>query len=631
MNDRKQKILELLLSSKEPLTTTQISQKLNVTSRTIRSDLAQIESAVSTHGCRLMKKPHVGIWIEGSMADKNALFLSFNTEPLPTESYSKEYRVGSILAQILLSNSRVYPQYFAESFYVSRSTIDKDLQEVNKWLEGHHLQLSRKENQGLYVEGDERDIRNAISSLAAQLNRKKVPFMSVVQKYSSEDEQQIADLVRCWSKENKINLSEVNIKNLSFHILIMLIRIRQKKSYLNDHEFNLEQFNNWKNTEVTRLITSLEELLHERIPEDETYYLLMHITGMLLERSDFITNPMFDDLKELAKKIANEFIGNIEKIIPLGFDESENFKQSLFYHLLPTIYRLKYGLNLYNPLLNEIKMNYTSSFSIASIINSSFKKYLNVTAGEEEIAFIAIHISVVVESKNRQVTVAVVCPLGVGVSQLLRIKLQENFPDVHFINVSFEDQERINQADLVIYTSNVFPTSKPSVKVNPLLMDVDVQRIQKLIQNFEASGQNNFSYQTILYERYKTDKYTILKNLSQRLEMCGYVTSSFLDGVLKREMMGSTEVGNGIVLTHGFHEHVLKTQFAFCKCKVPILWNKEYVDFIVVLAIEKKDAKDVMKMSWLYKMLVDKKVIDEISKCEDEKSIYEILTRESHK
>ena len=82
--------------------------------------------------------------------------------------------------------------------------------------------------------------------------------------------------------------------------------------------------------------------------------------------------------------------------------------------------------------------------------------------------------------------------MGVGVSQLLRIKLQENFPDVHFINVSFEDQERINQADLVIYTSNVFPTSKPSVKVNPLLMDVDVQRIQKLIQNFEASGQNNF-------------------------------------------------------------------------------------------------------------------------------------------
>ena len=60
---------------------------------------------------------------------------------------------------------------------------------------------------------------------------------------------------------------------------------------------------------MTRLITSLEELLHERIPEDETYYLLMHITGMLLERSDFITNPMFDDLKELAKKIANEFIG----------------------------------------------------------------------------------------------------------------------------------------------------------------------------------------------------------------------------------------------------------------------------------------------------------------------------------
>ncbi|WP_297238276.1 BglG family transcription antiterminator [uncultured Faecalicoccus sp.] len=629
--DRKEKILEILLQSKDPVTTIEISKKLDVSSRTIRSDLNQIESLVLANGCRLMKKPHVGIWIEGSQENKNKLFLQSSMDMSSMQAYSKEYRISGILAQILLSNSRVYPQYFAETFYVSRSTIDKDLLEVEKWLSQHNLTLVRKENQGLYIDGNEKDIRNAISNLAGQLNRKNVPFMEVVHKHSNENEEKIKNLVTKWSQDNHIHLNEVNINNLTFHILIMMIRIHQQKTYLTDREFDSEQLKSLRNAEIDKLIELLEQNLHENIPEDERYYLVMHITGMLLERSDFISNPVFDDLKELAQKIAAEFIGNLEKIIPLGFAESENFKQSLFYHLLPTIYRLKYGLNLYNPLLNEIKMNYTSSFSIASIINSSFKKYLNVTAGEEEIAFIAIHISVVVESKTRHVTVAIVCPMGVGVSQLLRVKLQDNFPDVQFINVSYTDRERLEQADVVLYTSNDFKTNKPSLKVNPLLLDADVQRTQKLIQNFEISGKNNFSYQTIIYEREKVDKITVLQDLSNRLRMSGCVTSDFLDGVLKREKMGSTEVGNGIVLTHGFHEHVIKTQFAFCKCKYPILWNQEQVDFIVMLAIEKKDAKDVMKMNWLYKMLIDKKVIDEISNCEDEKSIYEILTRESHK
>ena len=629
--DRKEKILEILLQSKDPVTTIEISKKLDVSSRTIRSDLNQIESLVLANGCRLMKKPHVGIWIEGSQENKNKLFLQSSMDMSSMQAYSKEYRISGILAQILLSISRVYPQYFAETFYVSRSTIDKDLLEVEKWLSQHNLTLVRKENQGLYIDGNEKDIRNAISNLAGQLNRKNVPFMEVVHKHSNENEEKIKNLVTKWSQDNHIHLNEVNINNLTFHILIMMIRIHQQKTYLTDREFDSEQLKSLRNTEIDKLIELLEQNLHENIPEDERYYLVMHITGMLLERSDFISNPVFDDLKELAQKIAAEFIGNLEKIIPLGFAESENFKQSLFYHLLPTIYRLKYGLNLYNPLLNEIKMNYTSSFSIASIINSSFKKYLNVTAGEEEIAFIAIHISVVVESKTRHVTVAIVCPMGVGVSQLLRVKLQDNFPDVQFINVSYTDRERLEQADVVLYTSNDFKTNKPSLKVNPLLLDADVQRTQKLIQNFEISGKNNFSYQTIIYEREKVDKITVLQDLSNRLRMSGCVTSDFLDGVLKREKMGSTEVGNGIVLTHGFHEHVIKTQFAFCKCKYPILWNQEQVDFIVMLAIEKKDAKDVMKMNWLYKMLIDKKVIDEISNCEDEKSIYEILTRESHK
>ena len=76
----------------------------------------------------------------------------------------------SIILQILLGNSKIYPDKFADELYVSRSTIEKDLSAVSKWLEKHKLELSRNANNGLYVKGSDENIRNAVGSLAFDFN-----------------------------------------------------------------------------------------------------------------------------------------------------------------------------------------------------------------------------------------------------------------------------------------------------------------------------------------------------------------------------------------------------------------------------------------------------------------------------
>ena len=95
----------------------------------------------------------------------------------------------------------------------------------------------------------------------------------------------------------------------------------------------------------------------------------------------------------------------------LDLESNDQFKRSLMLHLLPTVYRLKYGLNLYNPLLNEIKTNYASYYYLALIINSSFKKYIGANASEGEIAYVALHLSVAVQQAKDHVQVAVFCLL----------------------------------------------------------------------------------------------------------------------------------------------------------------------------------------------------------------------------
>lgn len=626
---RQEELIWILLKSNEPLTTTELAKKLNVSSRTIRSDLEKIETEVLANHLRLERKPHIGVWIEGAQDEKDALFLNMTGNHDVPEQYSKEYRRGCILIQILLGTNKVYIDRFADMFFVSRSTIEKDLVDINKWLANHNLQLSKKPNAGLYVIGSEEDIRNAVCKLANDFNEKNISIESMMETYLDVDTKNVEDIVRKWNDKYEMHLNEVNMNNLAFHATVMLVRIKKNRA-LEEANSKLDtSFITYKD-EFNALISELSKYAHIKIPKEEMNYLLMHLFGMYLSNESFINNEFLSDLRKLAQDITDDFVKKSDAVMALDLNHNEQFKQSLILHLLPTVYRLKYGLNLYNPLLNEIKNNYAGSYSLASIINSSFENYLGVTASEDEIAYVAMHLSVVVEQSKEQIQIAIVCNMGVGVSRFLSMKLHENFPGVDFVHCAADDVEMIDASKYVLSTIKL-KTNKQYVLINPLLKDVDIQRIRTLIYGNASVNKSNFSLQTIMINHEHTDKLSVLREMSQRLRLCGAVTPMFLDGVLKREAMGSTEIGNGIVLTHGLHETVKRTQIAFYKLDHSIVWNTQEVNLIVMLAVAKDDAKNIMQMDWLYKMLINDNIILQINKCKNEREIYEILINASKK
>ena len=628
--NRQENLIQILLKAEKPLTTQELAEQLNVSSRTIRSDLEKIESEILVHSMKLEKKPRVGIWIEGTQDEKDALFLDVKGEHDLVESYSKEYRRGCILVQILLSKNKIYPYKLQNNLYVSKSTIEKDLQEISKWLEKYDLSLMKKPSIGLYVSGDEENIRNAVAALAGELSEKNQSIESLMETYLDIDVKEIEDIIHNWNDNYNMHLNEVNINNLAFHASVMLMRIGKNKALLIENSKALDSETFSYKEEFDILINELSTYGNCEIPKDEADYLLMHLLGMYLNESSFLENDFLNDLRKIAENIAEDFILKSDKIMSLDLESNDQFKRSLMLHLLPTVYRLKYGLNLYNPLLNEIKTNYASYYYLALIINSSFKKYIGVNASEGEIAYVALHLSVAVQQAKDHVQVAVVCSLGVGVSRLLSVKLQENFQDVTFIHCSMNDEEQLEKCKYIISTVEL-NTDKPYVQVNPLLMEVDVQKIRTLLRKNPSINKTNFSMQTVKVFHEQIDKIQVLQEMSNYLRMCGAVTPRFFEGVLKRENMGSTEVGDGIILTHGFHEDVKRTQIAFCKLDYPIVWNTQEVDFIVMLAVAKTDAKNVMQMNWLYKMLSNMEIVNKIRECKKDREIYETLIEASKK
>ena len=207
---RQEELIRILLKSEKPLTTTELAKQLSVSSRTIRSDLEKIESELLVHHLCLEKKPHVGVWIQGAKEDKIALFLNVDQQNDTANTYSKDYRIDCILVQILLGNSKIYPDKFADELYVSRSTIEKDLSVVSQWLRKHQLELAKNANNGLYVKGNEEDIRNAVGSLANDLNTRNLSIESFLETYLNVDFKKIEDIVSEWNEKYGMNLNIIN-------------------------------------------------------------------------------------------------------------------------------------------------------------------------------------------------------------------------------------------------------------------------------------------------------------------------------------------------------------------------------------------------------------------------------------
>lgn len=628
--NRRQEIVNILLESKEPVTISEIARRLQVSDRTIRSDLVTMDPIIRKHELELLKKPRVGIQILGDKQHKQQLLIDFYQKQNPImDACSKEKREVRILAKLLEGKSRLYVDYFARTLYTSKSSIEKDLVHITQWLKEHKLYLIRKENQGLYIDGSEMDIRNAYAIVLSSMKEDGISLQDLIKEYTGVSIEKIEHIITACESEQQLYLGESNVKNLAFHIAITIKRIQDHKIIQIMRE-GTSSVNYQENAFIKTLINRLETMANLHFPEQEIDYIVLHLTGMTLDYDQLnIFDSRIPQLRLLADTIADEFITNVEQIVCLGLANNASFRESLITHLLPTIYRLKSDLNLYNPLLKEIKENYAAIFALAGIVNTTFKKTLGIEAGEGEIAFIALHLSIAIEHAKSRRNIAIVCPMGRGISRFLLIKLEENFPGINFLNYSKKEleQDTSSLVDMVISTIEL-ETDKPYVVIRPILSKEDIRNIQLLISQGDFHNKKYFSLQSILMVHTGKTKEKLLADIAHRLQSGGYVDPTFYNGLLEREKMGSTEIGNGIVLTHGFHEAVIRSQIVFAHLKHPVLWNSEPIYFVVVMAIAAGDARHVAQMDWLYKTLNNSRVMNQIQTCETAIEVYEILVKE---
>lgn len=612
-------ILKILYNRTSPITISELGRITQVSNRTIRNDLNDIDELFKEKDISFIKrKPGVGIWIEINKEQEDKFKEIIYSKVSYIQPYYPKERKKYILSKLLGAKKPITMEELGNKLFVSRITILKDLNQIEKDISKYKVSILRKQNYGVEIKGEEKDIRRLMGDII-----------------SKEEVQPFVKKIICnVEKELEFKLLEESVVNLSQHILISIERSKLNKTIEFSKDIKIELINE-KEYKIAKIIGKrLEDAYKILLPEEEILYITIHLLGSKFELRDVnYGNENVDFAKEII-----ELVGNI---LSVDLINDKQLLEGLTLHLKPTINRLRFGLNIENPLLEEVKENYPSIFGASWATSALFDKYYGVKVPEEEIAYIAIHIGAALERHIPKTKVVVVCSSGVGTSQLVSIRLEKAISNLDIVDVISKQELPLmndDNFDLIISTVDIDYCKKPIIRVSPFVNYEDVKKIKGWIdlnrtkkhtkRNDDLKNTSKLFKASLIFPSLNLkSKEEVITFLINELINEGYVKDKYLKETLERELITSTSIGKGIAIPHGNPKSVLKQTVAIGILDTPIDWSGDMVDIVLIIAF-RDDSKDVVKNAFreFYNMLDNEEKIKKLRNVKNRYEAYNLLT-----
>lgn len=486
---RLRQMLLIMLQKNQIMSVKELAQELKVSRRTVQRELDAIGISLREYNISVQTKTGIGVWIEGSRTDKNIVYEVLKKEDLKDYS-DKEDRRKRLVFEILKDRSPKKLYYYSNLFGVSETTISNDMDVIEMWFQSFGLTLTRKQGYGVELEGSEKDYRIAI--------RKFIEEQNV---HNLLDEELLKRVVVCIVdiKDKRIGrMTENSYIGLIFHVTIAIDRILQGEIIEHYQELLDKVYKNEDEDEdyelAVRIAKSLEGEFQIEIPEIEIAYIFLHIKGAKLQ---YIVDGKIESRSYAEREELIDFIYKMIEVydMDLAYElrQDEEFVVGLLAHLLPTFTRLKNHMLISNPLLEQIKETYPDIFSRCYKVGKLIEEEYGYEVPEAEIGFLTMHYGaalVRLEDKkeyNRKVYIGIVCASGIGVSRLMLTKLKYFLKDRAELTTFSKDdltKRGIENIDFLISSISLNEEVLEIIKVSPLLIDEDLEKIDSKVQAY---------------------------------------------------------------------------------------------------------------------------------------------------
>ena len=643
---RQKQIIQILTksTSKNPITISTIAESLNISSRTVLREMPKIEEWLDENGFNFIKKPGVGLIIDENLENQQLILELLEVENIQKE-YTKDERKRIILGELLVNKEPLKLFYFTNQLKVSEGTLSNDLDGVEAWLKEFDIKLIRKQGLGIYLEGNENNYRKVLADILYKtLDEKELikllkkslnnPNTENSIEFSIEnrmlnfiDKTIIKGIEKIVSElEEKFNfkLIDSDYIGLVVHISLAVQRIKNgekismDKSSLSELEI-LPEF-----AVATEITEKLEKVFTIEIPKDEIGYITMHLKGARLRLNKVENDIDLDNLD--IKQISNYIITEVENDFNIEIINKQKLSKDIYNHLVPAISRMSMKLNIRNPLLENIKEQYSEIYHSCENACEILKKITKIDKiPESEVAYIAMHIAAAIEEnlKNENLSVVIACPTGVGTSKLLGVNIKKEFPNLDIknsISVINIDTKKLKDdgIDFIISTVDL-DVDYRYICLNPMFLQKDKIKLKEFIHRYSKQRITK----KIIKKELKCDKDKIknitnlgteiisileevrvreINNVKTVNDLIGIASSVFAENVnhakeikkllLEREEKSSTYLnGFNMMLLHCKDKKITSCKFGVIRLNEKLIEDGKEINFAIISLIPEKNTQ----------------------------------------
>lgn len=522
---RMKQIFQVLLKEEEAIPVKTLAEKVGVSKRTVQRELEYIESALKTYEIRFMSKTGVGVWLEGSGEEKGRLLMDIS-EGDDYDVSNRENRRKRLILEILKEKGLKKLFYYSSQLGVSEATISGDLEAVEEWLNRYGLFVNRKSGSGISVEGSEDDYRRAIRAFinenmdtqavreayqdvngnaASYENLKK---SSIGQLLNDDIVRRVMDCITGMNNARVLTLTESSYTGLIIHIAIAINRILKNEVIEPDKSWQEQNRKDEDYRLAEAIVAELEEEFEVEIPKVETGYICLHIKGAKHEKIQWEDKKILEMENGQMQQLLNAMVDAFDPEKAYLLKQDDEFIQGLLAHMQPTLIRLMHGMQIQNPVLDDIRKNYPDIYARCEKVAKVLEEVTEKDVPAEEIGYLTVHFGAALvrleerKEKIRKVQVGVVCSSGIGISRLMSSKLEKLFRDRVVITTYGKNDITPFVASRVDFFITSIPLEQaqiPVLEVNPLLNEEDIQRIQHMI----------YKYERMPGKREETDEFTV--------------------------------------------------------------------------------------------------------------------------
>ena len=508
LDKRSKDILFLLLQSKKPLFAKEIAKQLGITPRMAHFSIQRIKIWVEERGIPLEIKPNFGIFIPASPQAR--LNVISELESLSSEDFLEaNQRCLLITISLLMANDPILIKQFINRLKVSRTTIISDLQKVNDWLGVNHLLLKKRPNFGFQVEGQERDFREAIINLVMESNSKNfllelcINPVKNIKKYGSEDNKVLQEII---GADDLIFLKkqldyaktklQLQLSDLDYLILLLFFALAVSRSRLNKtvdfspaYLFGIDKER--ESLVIIDIINRVQLQCKVVLNKNEEALLTALLIAAQKNKPAYYSADEKQktlDLDLQIKGIVDRIITEVSNYLHPYLRADRDLSRNLEMHIKQTFLRLRIGIRIRNPLLEDIKMQYPYIFEVTQKSMRTIQDSIGLHFPEEEIGYLSLHLGAAMERLRykpaNQKRILIICVEGIATAWLLVSRIRAELPELEIVQVLslLEFKKRMDDfrsIDAIISTLPLDLNSIPVISVNPFLNTEDILKLKK--------------------------------------------------------------------------------------------------------------------------------------------------------